>query len=105
MLASKTVMLVFQKPLKLAANLKDCFKCHIDPTDDACTKDCLIGPGPCIHENKVKVGECVAAQSKTVGECVAAQSATVGTCVTDKRVALAKAEECLACAVACKKDE
>ena len=74
--------------------LKDCVKCHIDPTDDACTKACLIGPGPCLRENKIEVAKCVAGQSEAVGKCAA-----------EKQASLAKAEECLACAVACKKDE
>ena len=39
--------------------LKDC-TCHIDPQDEGCTKECLIGPGPCLRENAITVGKCVA---------------------------------------------
>merc|ERR1711862_200140 len=85
--------------------LKDCGKLCLDPTADECTKECLIGPGPCIRENRKKVGKCVADQSEEVGKCLQEQRETVGKCVSEKKMALAKAEECLACAGSCKKDE
>ena len=66
--------------------LKDCYK-TFPPT-----KECLIGPAPCIHEAKL-----------ALPKCVADNRATLATCIHDKKVSLAKADECLACAVACKK--
>jgi hypothetical protein len=95
--------------------LKDC-TCHIDPQGEGCTKECLIGPGPCLRKNAKKVGKCVADQAEEVGKCVDDQRAVVGKCVReqqvtlakcigDKKLALAKAEECLACAGGCEETE
>ena len=81
------------KPQACHEALKGCVKCHIDPTDEACTKDCLIGPGPCIRDAKI-----------TLGKCIADQNVAVGKCIHDKKVSLAKAEECLACAPLCPKE-
>merc|ERR1712045_827622 len=47
--------------------LKDC-NC-IDPSADECTKECLVGPGPCLRENEVAVAKCVNRQSVTIGKC------------------------------------
>merc|ERR1712088_204004 len=80
------------KPQACHEALKGCVKCHIDPTDEACTKDCLIGPGLCIRDAKI-----------TLGKCIADQNVAVGKCIHDKKVSLAKAEECLACAPLCPK--
>ena len=66
--------------------LKDCVKCHPFYNREACTKECHIGPGPCIHDAKVAAGKCVVAKKEAHAKCV-----------VDKRVALAKAHECLAC--------
>ena len=97
-------------------SLKDCGANCLDPTDEACTKECLIGPGPCLRKNAKKVGKCVSDQAEEVGKCVDDQRAVVGKCVReqqvtlakcigDKRLALAKAEECLACAGGCEETE
>ena len=66
--------------------LKDCVKCHPFYNREACTKECHIGPGSCIHDAKVAAGKCVVAKKEAHAKCV-----------VDKRVALAKAHECLAC--------
>merc|ERR1712183_807861 len=65
--------------------LKDCYKTF--PR----TKECLIGPGPCIHDARVGVATCLADQDKAIHECI------VG-----KKASLAAADKCLACAVSCK---
>ena len=65
--------------------LKDCYKTF--PR----TKECLIGPGPCIHEARIAVPPCIAAQEKALHECIVA-----------KKAALVAADKCLACAVSCK---
>merc|ERR1739846_4053 len=72
---------------------------------DECTKECLVGPGPCLRENEVAVAKCVNKQSVTIGKCVAEQEVTVGKCLVDKRKALAKADECLACGDSCEAEE
>merc|ERR1711988_589453 len=84
--------------------LKDC-TCHIDPQDEGCTKECLIGPGPCLRENAITVGKCVAEHREEIAKCVLEQENTVGKGLNEKRIALAKAEECLTCAAGCKKEE
>ena len=43
---------------------------------DECTKECLVGPGPCLRENEVAVAKCVNKQSVTIGKCVAEQEVT-----------------------------
>merc|ERR1711879_1060168 len=63
--------------------LKDC-NC-IDPSADECTKECLVGPGPCLRENEVAVAKCVNKQSVTIGKCVAEQEVTVGKCLVNKK--------------------
>merc|ERR1711894_218484 len=65
--------------------LKDCYKTF--PR----TKECLIGPGPCIHETRIAVPPCIAAQETALHECIVA-----------KKAALVAADKCLACAVSCK---
>ena len=54
-------------------------------------QECLIGPGPCIHDARVGVATCLADQDKAIHECI------VG-----KKASLAAADKCLACAVSCK---
>ena len=63
--------------------LKHCVNCWDDPTTDICKKDCIVGPGPCINENKIKVGNCI----------------------EGKKLALARADKCLVCAEACGMDQ
>ena len=63
--------------------LKHCVNCWDDPTSDICKKDCIVGPGPCINENKIKVGNCI----------------------EGKKLALARADKCLVCAEACGMDQ
>merc|ERR1739848_121371 len=94
-----------------SANAEDCYEplkdctCHIDHLDDDCTKECLIGPGPCLRENEITVGKCVAELQEEIAKCVLEQNTKVAKCVKDKSVSMAKAEECLACAAGCKKEE
>ena len=63
--------------------LKHCVNCWDDPTTELCKKDCIVGPGPCINENKIKVGNCI----------------------EGKKLALARADKCLVCAEACGMDQ
>merc|ERR1712037_693826 len=101
MMALRTAMKVSKTVLPMPKIATNC----LDPTDDACTKECLIGPGPCLRENAKKVGKCVADQAEEVGKCVIEQQDTLGKCIRDKKLALAKAEECLACAGGCEETE
>merc|ERR1712025_1007962 len=73
--------------------LKDC-TCHIDPLGDGCTKECLIGPGPCIRDAEIETQKCLSEVAEETTKCA-----------NEKRAKVAKAEECLACAPGCKKDE
>merc|ERR1712008_169950 len=59
--------------------LKDCYKTF--PR----SKECFVGPGPCIHEARIAVPPCIAAQETALHECIVA-----------KKAALAAADKCLA---------
>merc|ERR1712083_318673 len=84
--------------------LKDC-TCHIDPLGDGCTKECLIGPGPCIRDAEIEIQKCLSEVAEETTKCVREQEITIAKCANDKRAKIAKAEECLACAPGCEKDE
>merc|ERR1711992_214801 len=84
--------------------LKDC-TCHIDPLGDGCTKECLIGPGPCIRDAEIETQKCLSEIAEETTKCVREQEITIAKCANEKRAKIAKAEECLACAPGCKKDE
>ena len=74
--------------------LKGCYKCRFNPADEACTKECLVGPFPCARDNKIALGKCVHENKVALGKCIA-----------DKDLSLAKARQCLHCAPLCPKAE
>merc|ERR1711955_72613 len=64
--------------------LKGCYKCHFNPADEACVKECLTGPFPCARDNKIALGKCVHYNKVALGKCIA-----------DKDLSLVKARQCV----------
>merc|ERR1712193_15458 len=74
--------------------LKGCYKCHFNPADEACVKECLVGPLPCARDNKIAAGKCIHDNKVALAKCL-----------DDKAVSLAKARQCVHCAPFCPKAE
>merc|ERR1712141_401198 len=74
--------------------LKGCYKCHFNPADEACVKECLTGPFPCARDNKIALGKCIHDNKVALAKCL-----------DDKAVSLAKARQCVHCAPFCPKAE
>merc|ERR1712149_85902 len=69
------------------------------------TKECYVGPGPCIRDAEIETQKGLSEVAEETTKCVREQEITITKCANDKRAKIAKAEECLACAPGCKKDE